>query len=75
VTGADDASPAYDVSTILEEATGLAGDDQYLLDVIASVTTKRAERRAGGQRYCNWYEDCGYSIVDPFACRMVQVCN
>lgn len=75
VEGSNDASPAYDVAAILEEATGFAGDDQYLLDAIAAVSTARADRRAGAERYCNWYQDCGYSIVDPFACQMVQVCN
>lgn len=74
VEGADEASPAYDVTTILEEATGLAGDDQYLLDAIAAVSTARADRRAGGERYCNWQQVCGYNISDPFACEWTNTC-
>ena len=70
--GEGDASTAYDVAAILDEAKMLAGDNQSLLDAIAAVPT---ERQRANARYCNWYENCGYSIVDPFACEMVQVCN
>ncbi|MCP4386128.1 MAG: hypothetical protein GY798_32765 [Hyphomicrobiales bacterium] len=72
-SASEDASPAFDVSQILGEAKALAGDSQYLLGEIAAVSTDRPERRSN--RYCNWYENCGYSIVDPFACEWVQVCN
>lgn len=70
VGGEGDASSAYDISKVLDEAKGLAGDNQFLLAEIAAVPTDRAT-----PRYCNWYQNCGYSIVDPFACEMVQVCN
>ncbi|MEX0954592.1 MAG: hypothetical protein WDZ83_05200 [Rhizobiaceae bacterium] len=73
VGGEGNASDAYDVSAVLDEAKGLAGDNQYLLDEIAAIPTERAARVSA--RYCNWYQNCGYSIVDPFACEMVQVCN
>lgn len=69
---AGDASPAFDVSQILEEAKGLSGDNKYLLDEIAALSG-RAERRS--ERYCNWYQNCGFSIVDPFACEEVLVCD
>ncbi len=69
--GEGEASSAYDVQTVLGEAKELAGDNKYLLDEIASVPTDRAVSRG----YCNWYQNCGYSIVDPFACEEVMVCN
>lgn len=71
VSSEGDASSALDIATVLDEAKGLAGDNQYLLDEIAAVPAE-TER---GARYCNWYQDCGYSIVDPYACREVMVCN
>ena len=71
VGGEGSTSSAYDVSTVLDEARGLAGDNPYLLGEIAAVPTDRA----GIARYCNWYQNCGYSIVDPFACEEVMVCN
>lgn len=72
VGGEGEASTAYDIPAVLAEAKELAGDNQYLLDEIAAIPTE-SERRVA--RYCNWYQNCGYSIVDPFACEMVQVCN
>jgi hypothetical protein len=71
VGGEGSTSSAYDVSAVLDEARGLAGDNQYLLGEIAAVPTDRA----GIARYCNWYQNCGYSIVDPFACEEVMVCD
>lgn len=65
------ASKAFDVSQVLEEAKALAGDSELLMAEIAAVSG-RAER---GQRYCNWYTNCGYDITDPFACEEVYVCN
>lgn len=73
ISGEGNVRTAYDVSAVLDEAKGLAGDNQYLLDEIAAIPTKRTER--SGARYCNWYENCGYSIVDPFACEEVMVCD
>lgn len=73
VSGEGEASSAYDIAAVLDEAKGLAGDDQYLLDAIAAVPADGTERAVA--RYCNWYQDCGYSIVDPYACREVMVCN
>lgn len=70
VDGEGEASSSYDIQTVLGEAKELAGDNKYLLDEIASVPTDRVVAR-----YCNWYQNCGYSIVDPFACQEVQVCN
>ncbi|MCB1497151.1 MAG: hypothetical protein KDJ86_15285 [Bauldia sp.] len=65
-------SKAFDVSQILDEAKALAGDNQYLLDEIATLSS-RPER--SGERYCNWYTNCGYDVTDPFACEEVYVCN
>lgn len=70
IDGEGEASSAYDASAVLAEAKELAGDNQYLLEEISAVPTDRAVAR-----YCNWYQNCGYSIVDPFACQEVQVCN
>ena len=67
----DNASKAFDVSQILDEAKALSADDSYLLEQISDL----AGRPERGNRYCNWYENCGYSIVDPFACEEVLVCN
>ena len=72
VSGEGDASSALDMAVVLDEARELAGDDQYLLDAIAAVP---AETDREVSRYCNWYQDCGYSIVDPYACQEVMVCN
>ena len=71
VGGEGEASSAYDVQAVLAEARELAGDNEYLLGEIAAVPADRA----GIARYCNWYQNCGYSIVDPFACEEVMVCN
>ena len=71
VEGEGDSSSAYDLAAILDEAKGLAGDNQYLLDEIASVSTETSR----GARYCNWYQNCGYDITNPFACEEVMVCN
>ena len=73
VSGEGEASSAYDLATVLDEAKEFAGDDQYLLDQIAAVPTDRSARVSA--RYCNWYQNCGYSIVDPYACEEVMVCN
>ncbi|MCB1494508.1 MAG: hypothetical protein KDK07_24020 [Bauldia sp.] len=72
VSGPDNASKAYDVSTILGEAKALAGDDQYLLDKIAAVKTGGSMR--SGERNCDWVQTCGYDISDPFACDWVLSC-
>ncbi len=72
ITTEGDSSSAFDIKTILDEAKELAGDNQYLLDEISAVPME-AER--GVARYCNWYQNCGYSIVDPYACEEVMVCN
>ena len=69
-----DASQAFHVSQILDEAKALAGDNTYLLDEIAALASG-PERNARGDRYCNWHEVCGYSITDPFACDEVYVCD
>jgi hypothetical protein len=65
-----DASKAYDVSAILAEAKGLAGDSQYLLDAIAAVPAVRAER---GERYCGWDYDCLGS--GTYECSWVYSCD
>ena len=65
-----DASKAYDVAAILEEAKGLAGDSQYLLDAIAAVPAPRAER---GERYCGWDYDCLGS--GTYECAWVYSCD
>ena len=51
-------------------AKGVAGNNQHLLGEIAAVPTDRA-----AARYCNWYENCGCSIVDPSACEAFMGCN
>lgn len=73
VTTEGDASSAYDISAVLGEAKEFAGDNAYLLGEIAAVPTDRSARV--NARYCNWYQNCGYSIVDPYACEEVMVCN
>lgn len=73
VTAEGDASSAYDISAVLGEAKEFAGGNEYLLGEIAAVPTDRSARVSA--RYCNWYQNCGYSIVDPYACEEVMVCN
>ena len=73
ISGEGNITTAYDVTAILDEAKEIAGDNRYLLDEIAAIPTDSAERSVA--RYCNWYQNCGYSIVDPFACEEVMVCN
>jgi hypothetical protein len=63
-----DASAALDVATILGEAKGLAGGNQYLLDQIAAMPMERAER--GRHRYCGWDYTCG-----TFECGWVYSCS
>ena len=57
-------------SSVWASATGAilspAGDE------IATLSS-RPER--SGERYCNWYTNCGYDVTDPFACEEVYVCN
>jgi len=71
-TAPENASNALEVSAILDEAKAMAGDNAYLLEEISTLAG-RPER--SGERYCNWYENCGFSIVDPFACEQVMVCD
>ncbi len=66
------ASKVFDVPQILDEAKALAGDNQYLLGQIADLSS-RPER--SGERYCNWYQNCGYDVTDPYACEEVYVCD
>jgi hypothetical protein len=73
VEGEESANPAYDVAAILDEARQLAGDDQYLLDAIAAASAGPAERRAGGERNCEWHQVQGAGS-DPFAWEWVMVC-
>lgn len=73
IESGENATYAYGLPAVLNEARELAGDNQYLLDQIAAIPGESVARSSA--RYCNWYENCGYSIVDPFACEMVQVCN
>ncbi|MBO6717980.1 MAG: hypothetical protein JJ913_08495 [Rhizobiaceae bacterium] len=41
VSGEGEASSAYDIAAVLDEAKGMAGDNQYLLDAIAAVPADR----------------------------------
>ena len=69
--GSENASKAYDVSAILDEAKALAGDNKMLLDAIAAVPAERANR--SGERDCDWVQVQGYGD-DPFAWEWVMSC-
>ena len=69
--GTDNASTVFDVSAILDEAKGLAADDQYILDAIAAVPTEGYER--SGERYCGWDYDCPYGGDQE--CGWIYSCN